>query len=81
MDKVHSNATPASFDRFTRADRDVIDSVYAEHCADLMAEHFPEEHARFLDRPHEEGDDAWSDYSARIDAVIASALLEMAHLS
>ena len=81
MDKVHSNATPASFDRFTRADRDVIDSVYAEHCADIMAEHFPEEHARFLDRPLEEGDDAWSDYSARIDAVIASALLEMAHLS
>jgi hypothetical protein len=46
-----------------------------------MAEHFPEEHARFLDRPLEEGDDAWSDYSARIDALIALALLETAHRS
>ena len=40
-----------------------------------------EEHARFLDRPLEEGDDAWSDYSARIDALIALALLETAHRS
>lgn len=70
-ENAHSNGTPTSFDRFTIAERDVIDSVYAEHCADIMAEHFPEEHARFLDRPHGVSDATWSDYIARVDAKLA----------
>lgn len=72
LDKVHSNRTSSSFDRFAIADRAVIERVYAEHCADIMAEHFPEEHARFLDRPHEMSDDAWSDYIACVDAEVGA---------
>lgn len=81
MDNVHSNRASVSFDRFTIADRDVIDSVYAEHCADLMAEHFPDEHRRFLERPQVESADAWADYVARVDAERASAQLETSPLS
>lgn len=81
MDKVHSNRTLASFDRFTRVDLDMVDSVYAEHCAAIMAEHFPEEHQRFLDRPHERSDDAWGEYIGSVDAIIASVLLAKAQRS
>lgn len=72
IDNVHSNRSLVGFDRFVIAEREIIDGVYAEHCADLMAEHFPEDHARFLDRPREESADAWLDYIARIDAELTA---------
>lgn len=70
-DNVHSNQSPATLDRFTIADREVIDHAYAEHCADIMAEHFPEEHARFADRPSVDAGTAWSAYLERVDAELA----------
>jgi len=71
MDSVHSNRSPATLDRFTIADRTEIDRVYAECCADLMAEHFPEEHARFADRATVDAEPAWNAYLERVDAELA----------
>ena len=76
MENVHSNKTAVSFDRFAVGDREIIDGVYMEHCADLMMEHFPEEHARFLTRAHSDTDDGWSTYIARVDAALAAARAE-----
>jgi hypothetical protein len=68
MDAVHSNRTVATFDRFVIADRDEVDRVYAEHCAELMAEHFPDEHARILNRTVNADPSGWDDYLRRVDA-------------
>lgn len=77
MEHVHSNKTATTIDRFAIADRDLVDRVYAEHCADIMAEHFPEEHARFLTRPQIDGVGAWSDYIDRVDTLLAERMQQM----
>jgi hypothetical protein len=68
MDAVHSNRTVATFDRFAMADRDEVDRVYAEYCAEFMAEHFPDEHARILNRTVNADPSGWDDYLRRVDA-------------
>lgn len=72
MENVHSNRSPATFDRFTIADRAEIDRVYAEHCADLMAVHFPEEHAQFANRPTVDPGPAWREYVQSVDREVSA---------
>lgn len=72
MDNVHSNISTATCDRFTIADRAEIDRVYTEHCAELMAEHFPEEHALFFHRTSADPKKVWPEYVARVDSRFAS---------
>jgi hypothetical protein len=67
MEAVHSNRTVATFDRFAIADRDEVDRIYAEYCAEIMAEHFPDEHARMLDRTVREDPSGWDAYLRRVD--------------
>ena len=72
MDAVHSNKTMTSFDRFAIADRDEVDRVYAEHCAEPMALHFPDEHAGILNRTMIDDPSAWPNYIDRVDVELAT---------
>jgi len=69
---VHRNKSSATLDRFTIAHRTEIDHVYTEYCARLMAEHFPQEHAHFLNRTTVAPEEVWREYVARVDAQFAS---------
>lgn len=70
MEVIHSNRTRNSLDRFAIADRATVDRAYAEHCADLMAEHFPAEHAAFAQRSMVDREEAWRDYLDRVAAEV-----------
>lgn len=60
-DLDHSNRAPATFDRFRAYDGDALRDAYSEHCADLMAELFPEEHAAWWgSRPEPDASGWWS---------------------
>jgi hypothetical protein len=72
LEEAHSNRTDVTLDRFALADRARVDEVYGEHCASLMAEHFPAEHAQFATRPQADAGPAWRDYIERLDPVLAA---------
>lgn len=61
-DLDHSNRAPATFDRFRAYDGDALRDAYAEHCADLMAELFPEEHAAWWGSRADADASGWQAY-------------------
>lgn len=44
-DLAHANQAPLRLDRFSAFDSEALRAAYDAHCADIMAELFPEEHA------------------------------------
>lgn len=62
VDLDHSNRAPSTFDRFQAYDGDVLRDAYAEHCADLMAELFPEEHAAWWESRVDADASGWQAY-------------------
>lgn len=75
-DLAHANRAPLRFDRFAALYGDDLQAAYDEHCADLMAELFPEEHAAWIARD-EAGDPAapdWPAYFAEVEAWVAGAV-------
>lgn len=46
-DLSHANRAPLSLDRYSTFDSPQLRAAYDEHCADIMAEVFPEAHARW----------------------------------
>ena len=75
-DLSHSNRAPLRFDRFAAFDGDELRAAYDAHCAELMAELFPEEHAAFVSRrpDDEEGSLAWTTYLESVRTWAADAV-------
>ncbi len=71
-DLSHANRAPHRFDRFAAFDGDELRAAYDVHCADLMADLFPEEHAAFVSRAPG-GDGASLDWAAYVESVRAYA--------
>jgi hypothetical protein len=44
-DRAHTNRAPMALDRFVAFDSDEVRDAYQRHCAELMADLFPDEHA------------------------------------
>lgn len=55
-------------------DSDELRAVYDQHCADLMAEIFPEEHAAWVNRSNAPGILDWETYLADLEAWVKDAV-------
>jgi hypothetical protein len=51
LDLSHANRNPLALDRFATFDSPALRDVYDEHCAEVMAELFPEAHERLFTTP------------------------------
>jgi len=73
-DLAHANPAPLRFDRFAAFDSDELRAAYDQHCADLMADIFPEEHAAWVTRRHAPGCRDWDAYLAEVEVWVKEAV-------
>jgi hypothetical protein len=78
-DLFHANRASIRFDRFAAFDSDELRATYDAHCAELMADLFPEEHAAWR-TPGTSGPGepvnvpSWDHYLAALDVWVAEAV-------
>lgn len=84
-DLSHANHADVTLDRFPVFDSPGLRDTYREHCADIMAEVFPEAHARMFSTPvdpssasEQAAQTAWDDHVERMQAWVADAVAEHA---
>ena len=77
-DLSHANRAPLTLDRFDVFDSPELRAAYDEHCADIMAEVFPEVHQRWLARPtpDQPPEEAWARYHEQVAVWVAGAIRE-----
>lgn len=79
-DLSHVNRASLSFDRFAAVDAAEIRTVYADCCAEVMAESFPVEHRAWLDRQRRRtaatDTPDWQAYVRATEAWVAEAIDE-----
>ncbi len=76
-DLTHVNKTPLRFDRFTAFDSPELRAVYDEHCADIMAELFPDEHSKWINArvaPENRPIQDWDTYISALREWVAMAV-------
>lgn len=73
-DLVHANRSPLRFDRCAAFDSDALRAAYEQHCADLMAEMFPEQHAAWV--THRQAPELldWKTYLAEVERWVKEAV-------
>lgn len=75
-DLVHVNRAPVTFDRFAAFGGDDVHETYVEHCAEIMAEVFPEEHASWPRTRTSATTTDWDEYVAATMDWVAQAVRE-----
>lgn len=78
-DLTHTNQAPLRLDRFVAFDNGALRAAYDAHCADIMAELFPQEHAAWLAhcaqvQPKQKGGSGWLTYLNAVDHWVAEAV-------
>lgn len=76
VDLSHANRAPLTLDRMGAFDSPAIRAAYDEHCADLMAALFPEEHAAWLGSAGRTTPADWDGYVADLTEWVAAAVAE-----
>lgn len=77
-DLSHANRAPLTLDRFDVFDSPELRAAYDEHCADIMAEVFPQVHQRWLARsvPVRPPERVWAQYHEQVAAWVDWAIRE-----
>jgi hypothetical protein len=85
LDLSHANRNPVALDRFVAFDSPALRDVYEEHCAEVMAELFPEAHERLFTTPvdnsagrREQAQQMWAEHHDRATEWVVQAIAQHA---